>query len=107
MLKNRRCVLTYVRARFCVCRVLDQVRILRALQHPNVVGIYKFFRDDPEYYYMVLEFMAGGELFDRIVQKVRLRKRPIDRLDRPLALYFLQTGEGGVQIVPGVVVVLS
>lgn len=41
------------------------------LQHSNVVCIYQFFKDDPDYYYMVLEYMAGGELFDRIVQKVR------------------------------------
>lgn len=32
--------------------------------------IYQFFKNDPDYYYMVLENMAGGELFDRIVQKV-------------------------------------
>lgn len=46
------------------------MRILRVLQHSNVVCIYQFFKDDPDYYYMVLEHMAGGELFDRIVQKV-------------------------------------
>lgn len=47
-----------------------KVQILRMLQHPNVVKIYQFFQDDPDYYYVVLEFVAGGELFDRIVQKV-------------------------------------
>ena len=41
------------------------------LQHSNVVGIYQFFKDDPKYYYVVLEHMEGGELFDRIVQKVQ------------------------------------
>lgn len=40
------------------------------LQHPHVVKIYNFYRDDPKYYYMVLEFAAGGELIDRIAQKV-------------------------------------
>lgn len=40
------------------------------LQHSNVVCIYQFFKDEPDYYYMVMEYMAGGELFDRIVQKV-------------------------------------
>lgn len=43
---------------------------MRELNHPNVVSIYDFFYDDPKYYYMVLELMEGGELFDRIVQKV-------------------------------------
>ncbi|CAN0464787.1 unnamed protein product, partial [Hapterophycus canaliculatus] len=43
---------------------------MRELNHPNVVSIYDFYDDDPKYYYMVLELMEGGELFDRIVQKV-------------------------------------
>lgn len=45
---------------------------MRELEHPNVVGIYGFYKNDPEYYYMVMDFMAGGVLFDRIAQKVRL-----------------------------------
>ncbi|CAM9980661.1 unnamed protein product [Hapterophycus canaliculatus] len=49
--------------------LFEEVRILRLLQHSNVVGVYQFFKDDPDYYYTVLEHMAGGELFDRIVQK--------------------------------------
>ena len=40
------------------------------MTHPNVVHIERFYDNDPDYYYMVLELMAGGELFDRIVQKV-------------------------------------
>lgn len=48
------------------------MRVLRALDHPNVVNLYQFYQDDPSYYYMVMEYMAGGELFDRIVQKVIL-----------------------------------
>ena len=57
---------------FCVWKpcVQTKVRILRVLQHPNVVGVHQFFKDDPDYYYVVLEYMAGGELFDRIVSKV-------------------------------------
>ena len=43
---------------------------MRELNHPNVVSIYDFYQDDPDYFYMVLEFMEGGELFGRIVKKV-------------------------------------
>lgn len=50
---------------------LIQVRILRSLKHPNVIDIYQFFKDDPDHYYVCIEFMKGGELFDRIVTKVR------------------------------------
>lgn len=56
-----------------VCRAyLGQVRILRNLNHPNIIKIYQFFEDDPRKYYIVTEFMEGGELFDRIVEKVRV-----------------------------------
>lgn len=51
------------------CRV-TQANIMRELNHPNVVSIYDFYQDDPDYFYMVLEFMEGGELFGRIVKKV-------------------------------------
>lgn len=44
---------------------------MRELDHPNLVSIYDFYQDDPKFFYMVLELMEGGELFDRIVQKVR------------------------------------
>lgn len=43
---------------------------MRELDHPNLVSIYDFYQDDPKHFYMVLELMSGGELFDRIVQKV-------------------------------------
>lgn len=46
------------------------MQILRELNHPNVVKIYQFYPKDPGYYYMVLEFMVGGELFNQIVKKV-------------------------------------
>lgn len=60
----------------CGARVSDgclQVRILKTLKHPNVIEIYQFFEDDPSHYYVVIEYMRGGELFDRIVRKVRPR----------------------------------
>lgn len=46
----------------------QEVIILRALNHPNILKCYGFF-DENEFYYLVMEYMAGGELFDRIVQK--------------------------------------
>lgn len=48
-----------------------QAAIMSELDHPNLVSIYDFYQDDPKHFYMVLELMSGGELFDRIVQKVR------------------------------------
>ncbi|GAB9473200.1 Camk protein kinase [Globisporangium polare] len=45
-----------------------EVAILKQMQHPHIVKLYEVFQEDA-YYYLVTEFMAGGELFDRIVEK--------------------------------------
>ena len=49
------------------------MEILHELVHKNIIDIYQFYPKDPQYSYMVLEFMAGGELFERIVKKVSSR----------------------------------
>lgn len=43
------------------------MEILTKIDHPNVVKLYEIFEDDT-YFYMVLELMTGGELFERIVE---------------------------------------
>ena len=45
-----------------------EVAIMRECDHPNIVKIYDF-GDEPTHYFLVLEQMAGGELFDRLIQK--------------------------------------
>ncbi len=44
-----------------------EVAILEKVQHPNIVRLRQVF-DTPKVFYMVMELMTGGELFDRIVQ---------------------------------------
>jgi serine/threonine protein kinase len=46
----------------------DEIEILQELQHPNIIRLYDVF-EEKDFYYLVTEKMAGGELFDRIVQK--------------------------------------
>lgn len=46
----------------------DEIGILKAFQHPNIIRLYDVY-DEPEHYYLVTEIMRGGELFDRIVNK--------------------------------------
>ena len=47
-----------------------QTEILAEISHPNVVRLGGFFEDKPNrMYWMVLELMEGGELFERIVEK--------------------------------------
>jgi serine/threonine protein kinase len=46
----------------------DEIGILRQFNHPNIIQLYDVF-DEKEHYYLVTEYMSGGELFDRIVTK--------------------------------------
>jgi len=46
----------------------DEVAILKEFDHVCIIRLYDFFVE-PERYYLVLEEMSGGELFDRIVKK--------------------------------------
>ncbi|CAM9334525.1 unnamed protein product [Chrysoparadoxa australica] len=48
----------------------DEVRVLKAVQHPNIVAFEDFW-EEPDLYCLVMELVDGGELFDRIVNKVR------------------------------------
>jgi len=48
--------------------LLDEVSILKAMKHAHIIRLYDFFTE-PSTYYLVMERMRGGELFDRIVAK--------------------------------------
>jgi serine/threonine protein kinase len=48
--------------------LLDEVGILMEMKHPHIIRLYDFFTE-PSTYYLVMEQMSGGELFDRIVAK--------------------------------------
>ena len=48
--------------------VENEVRVMRMLDHPNVIKLYDVF-DTPAQLYLVLELVEGGDLFDRIVSK--------------------------------------
>ena len=48
--------------------LLDEVAILKELRHARIIRLYDFF-EEPVNYYLVMEKMTGGELFDRVVAK--------------------------------------
>lgn len=41
---------------------------MRRFDHPNIIKMYEVYEGE-FHIYMVLEFLNGGELFDRIVKK--------------------------------------
>ncbi|CAG8529185.1 11134_t:CDS:2 [Paraglomus brasilianum] len=47
--------------------ILKEVRIMRQLNHPSIISLYSF-SESNDYYYLVLELMEGGELFNQIVK---------------------------------------
>lgn len=48
--------------------IFDEVAILASLRHPHVCPLLDFF-DEKYCYFLVMELMAGGDLFDRIGKK--------------------------------------
>ena len=46
----------------------QEVEIMQKLNHPHIVRLIDFFAEDKKYF-LVIELMEGGELFDRIVKR--------------------------------------
>jgi serine/threonine protein kinase len=46
----------------------EEISILKSLKHSGIVSVRDFF-EDPKYFYMVMEHINGGELFDYLVTK--------------------------------------
>jgi calcium-dependent protein kinase len=50
-----------------VTSLLNEIDILKKLDHPNIVKIYEFYEDKYNFY-LITEYIEGGELFDRITK---------------------------------------
>lgn len=48
--------------------IQEEIEILTKLDHPNIVRYYETYIDE-KYIYLVMEFIGGGELFDKITQQ--------------------------------------
>jgi calcium-dependent protein kinase len=46
-------------------RLFAEMDILKNLDHPNIVKLYELYQDE-KFYYLITEYLSGGELFDRI-----------------------------------------
>lgn len=56
-----------------------EINILKVMAHPHVIRMYELI-DSPTELFMVMEYVSGGELFDYIVHKVRLRESEARRI---------------------------
>lgn len=45
-----------------------EVEVLMSLNHPNIVQALDFFEEE-DFFYVVLEYLEGGELFERLIEK--------------------------------------
>ena len=61
-----------------------EVAILNELRHPNIITLYDWY-EDAKTYYIVTEYMQGGELFDRIVKKEFYSEEDAQKVVRTLA----------------------
>lgn len=48
--------------------MLNEVEILKSIDHPHIVKIYEYFEDE-NHIFIVMEFLDGGELFDKIKEQ--------------------------------------
>ena len=52
-------------------RIMQEVEILRKLDHPHIVRVYEFYEDEFNLY-VVMEYCRGGELLDSIIKNGHL-----------------------------------
>lgn len=48
-------------------KLISEVKILTTLDHPNILKMFEMYEDKAKYY-IVSEYLEGGELFERIIQ---------------------------------------
>lgn len=64
--------------------LLEEVTILRSLEHPNLIKVFEFL-EEPRAYFVVMECVGGGELFDRIARKAGYTEKAARSVFRLLA----------------------
>ena len=54
--------------------MLVEVSILMQMKHKHIIRLYEYFKE-PETYYLIMEQVSGGELFNRIVEKSQYNEK--------------------------------
>eukprot|EP00957_Ditylum_brightwellii_P126545 9645038-Ditylum_brightwellii.AAC.1 len=60
-------------------RIMNEVAILQSLNHPNILRLHDFFEESPNFF-IVMELMEGGDVFDKIVEKTQYTERDAQEL---------------------------
>ena len=56
-----------------VSKIRREIQNLKLVRHPHIIKLYQVI-SSPTEFYMVMEYVAGGELFDYIVEKGKLEE---------------------------------
>ena len=65
-----RCLKTYKKNHMIknnINKFLDEVKLIRQLDHPHIFTIYDFY-EDKENYYLISEYLEGGEFFEYLAK---------------------------------------
>ena len=62
-----------INSSFLISSVLNEVKILQSVSHPNVINLVDVIYT-LDYSYIVLELAKGGELLDKIIKKTRFNE---------------------------------
>ncbi|CAG9321435.1 unnamed protein product [Blepharisma stoltei] len=75
-------------------QMLEEVQILRELDHPNIMKIYEVI-ESRKSYYIVSEYLSGGELFDKIIETQGFNEKIAARyfIDMMTAINYCHTNE--------------
>ena len=73
----------------------NEIKVLRRLQHSNIVQLLETF-ENKNRFYLVMELVTGGELFDRIVQKGSYSEKDASDLIRQILEAVAYMHEQGV-----------
>ena len=55
-----------------------EIEILKKLDHPNIIKLYEVFESDRSLY-LVMEECKGGEVFDRIIERIQAKQMYSER----------------------------
>ncbi|ETW00901.1 CAMK/CAMK2 protein kinase, variant [Aphanomyces invadans] len=66
-----------------LARMAAEVNVLAQLKHPNIIQLFDFFEEE-HFYYIVTEYMEGGELFQRLIEKTYYTQQDAKNVVRTL-----------------------